>query len=141
MITTTRQETLQKAEKILVELESAYDKLQKDKDMVESNLEIVKSAILDQMEILFPADGSAKWINPNTGGTLTRIYANRFKFDIQKFLAILPAKVLGKVTKPTVDSKAYIAAMETGLVDHNRLTAIGAVEQIRDIRLKHEGGK
>jgi hypothetical protein len=138
MITKTRQKT---AEMVLAELEVAYAKNQQDLDILEINKESLKNAILSQMEILFPADESAKWVNPDTGGTLTRIFANRFKFDIQKFIAILPAKVLAKVTKPVVDSKFYVAAMESGIVDNDRMTAIGAVEQIRDIRLKHEGGK
>lgn len=138
MITKARQKT---AEMVLAELEVAYAKTQQDIDVLELNKEFLKNAILSQMETLFPVNESAKWINPDTGGTLTRIFANRFKFDLAKFVAILPSKILAKVTKSVIDSKAYIAAMETGLVDHDRLTATGAVEQIRDIRLKHEGGK
>lgn len=142
MINATRQkETLRTAEGVLTELETAYASVQADLDALTANKEIIKSAILDQMAILFPENESAKWTSPRSGGTLTRVYANRFKFDVAKFAALLPAKILAKVTRPVVDSKAYIVAVETGLVDDIRLSSVGAVESVRDTRLIHEGGK
>ena len=138
----TRQKNLQKqmAEEALTRLEVAYAKNQQGLDVLELNKGFLKKQILDQMGIVFPEPESAKWTNPETGGVLTRVLANRFKFDVAKFIAILPAKILAKVTKPVVDSRAYIAAVETGLIDNDRMVATGAVESIQDIRLCHEGG-
>jgi hypothetical protein len=131
----------QVAEKELAYLEVAYAKVQQDLDVMEMNKDFMKAQILTNMAILFPGEESAKWTNEETGGTLTRVFATRFKFNVAKFIAILPAKILDKVTKPMVDSKMYVAAIETGLIDNEMMTMTGATEQIQDIRLRHEGGK
>ena len=131
----------QVANKELAKLEPGYAKIEREIGTLEIKRSLLKKQILANMAIIYPADESAKWVNPVSGGTLTRVPANRFKFNIQKFIALLPVKVLDKVTKKVVDARAYIAAVETGLVDNDKMVATGAVEQIRDVRLCHDGGK
>jgi hypothetical protein len=131
----------QVANRELGKLEPGYAKIEREINILEIKRSLMKKQILTNLAIIYPENESAKWVNPVTGGSLTRIPANRFKFDIQKFIALLPVKILDKVTKKVVDSRAYIAAIETGLVDNDKMVATGAVEQIRDIRLCHDGGK
>jgi hypothetical protein len=96
----------------------------------------LRTAILSKLGVVFGEDGSVTWTSPETGGELTRIFAERLKVDDVALRSTIGASILPNVTKSVFDTEKLGEALKTGLLT----LPLSGLTVVPEFRLQHKGG-